>query len=123
MVIEICATLICVSFIALTIFVIATLLVSRKKLKRIEKETNNLSSRGLELIENLNELTEDLKRKSQSLDFLFHFIGSFNRKKSTKPSPGKTKNREQIAEIIDLVSTGLDLFNRVKTDVKKYIKK
>ena len=79
---------------------------------------------GSELVNNLNELSRDLRKKSESLNFIFRFIDSFNKKKAAKSSRGGSlqKNTEQIAEIVDLVGTSVDLFYRIKKDVKKYVK-
>ena len=92
----------------------------------MQKEINSLSANGSELAQNLNELTEDLKKKSESLNFIFRFIDGFNQKKPAKISHSGNrmqKNTEQIAEIIDLVGTSLDLFQRIKRDVGKYVKR
>lgn len=124
MIIEICLAVISICFVVLVAFLIVAVQSSRDSLKQIRKELNDLSSTGSELVNNLNELTEDLRKKSESLNFIFRFIDSFNKKKAAKSSrSGKLqKNTEQIAEIVDLVGTSVDLFQRIKRDVNKYVK-
>lgn len=126
MIIEICVAVLTVSFIALVVFLIVTIQSARKDLKRVKKEINALSANGLELVQNLNELTEDLRKKSESLDFIFRFIDSFNKKhrpRGTHHGIQFQKHTEQVAEIIDVIGTSFDLFDRIKSDVKRYVKR
>lgn len=124
MIIEICLAVISICFVALLAFLVVAVRSSSDSLKQLQKEINALAASGSELAENLNELTQDLKKKSESLNFIFRFIDSFNTKKPAKSSRSRSlqKNTEQIAEIVDLVGTSVDLFHRIKRDVQKFVK-
>jgi uncharacterized protein YoxC len=125
MIIEICIATVSVCIVMLTIYAIFAILAMKKCLDEIKVDLKTLSNEGTELIRNVNELNEDVKNKAQSLDFIFEFLDTFNQKKSEKISeePSKTnKSSEKIAEILDVIGSGISLVNRIKGDIKKYVK-
>ena len=125
MIIQICISAIAISFVALVIFLIVKMQAMEKDLKKAKHELNALSHSGLELIENLNGLAEDLRKKSEALNFIFRFMGDVNKKTSTKLAHRESAmhgKSEKIAEIIDIIGTGVSLYKRIKGDVKKYVK-
>ena len=118
MITEISLSLIIIGFLALVIAFALAVRSFSKKITQIQKDLHNLSVHGTELIQNLNELTEDLTKKSKSLNFIFHFVDEFNKKNES----GSHKGSEKAAEIVSLIGTSINLINRISGDIKKYVK-
>lgn len=125
MIAELSQYIVIIGFLAVIIVLAIAVRSFSKKLAQIQRDLHNISLHGAELIHNLNELTEDLKKKSKSLNFIFHFLDEFNKKNESVAAEEKKqsqKNTEKAAEIVDLIGTSINLFNRISGDIKKYVK-
>ena len=118
MITEIGLSLIIIGFLTLVITLVLAVRSLSKKLAQVQKDLHNLATQGSDLIDNLNELTEDIKKKSKSLNFIFQFIDEFNKKSES----GSQKDSEKVAEIVSLIGTSINLINRISGDIKKYVK-
>ena len=125
MIIEICVAVVSFTFVILSLFACIAILAMRKSLMQIQSDLNELTVKGTELISSVEELNDDLAKKVHSLDFIFKFLNTFNDKQSEKVAEEKKrihKNSEKIAEIVDVIETGINLVRRIKGDINKYAK-
>ncbi|GAB4189087.1 MAG: hypothetical protein Tsb0015_09580 [Simkaniaceae bacterium] len=130
MIIEICAIAATVAFIILVVFLIMTFITTRRTLKEttitlmhIQRQMQALSKESISLIQNTNDLTLDIKKKSESLNFIFHALASFNKNKFHVLEMEKQKNiSEKISEILECVGSGIILFNKIKEGIGEYAK-
>jgi uncharacterized protein YoxC len=95
MVIEICVAVIAVAFVALVVFLIMTLCNLIKTLK------------------NVNELTTDIKKKSESLNFLFRPLFKMNKERKEE---NKNDNYEKASIMMNYMAEGILLFKKLKGD-------
>jgi len=123
MVIEILLGIIAASSVTLLILLIVILIRVKKfrekalnVLEEIEEEIRPVSYEVRELLDNLNEISIDVKQKLDDVDGLFKIVGnigsyqgSCERKESKVESIGC-----KIAEIVECVSCGISLFNKMR---------
>ncbi|MBX9838699.1 MAG: DUF948 domain-containing protein [Silvanigrellaceae bacterium] len=121
MTLEIIASITGVAFIAIAISVIITLKRVRNFIKKTDsvlKEVQNtlrsLSEPSIELIHDTNKLILDVKKKSESLDPIFHPL--YNLKKERSEGP---KGFEKICDLLGYVSEGIQLFSKIKDEIKR----
>lgn len=121
MVMEIIVGAIALVFAILTVFCILTLHDSRKTMKKADrvlgdmhKSLEQLSKSGLELIENANRLTLDIHKKSEALNVIFRHLHLMK--------PRAEDSYEKIGQIIEFVSGGVQLFSKLKDEIKHYVK-
>ena len=125
MIIQICVAIVSIAFVTLSVFACVAILAMRKSLNEIRVDLNRLTIDGSELIKNVNELNEDIKKKSESLDFIFQYLNAFNGKKLENESEDHqhhNKSTEIITEIVSLVETGVNFVKKIKGDIIKYVK-
>jgi uncharacterized protein YoxC len=106
---------------AFVVLVIA-LLVAISKIMRILKTSNrtmknieHITDESKSLVKNANDLTADIKEKSESLNFLFRPLSRLNKSKSNP----QQYQAEKIAAIINYATDTLMLFNKLKKKKKK----
>lgn len=95
--IETSVTIIALAFVVLVIFLVTTLMKTKETL-----------AEAAQLIQKLDELTSDIKSKSESLNFLF-------------PHPRRETN-DTMKEVVELMKVSLHLFDKIKTAVRHYAK-
>ena len=96
MIIEVCIGAVSLAFVILVIYLVMTLIQTRRTLSRIDKLTKTV-----------NEIALDLKEKSEALNIVFRPLARLNKKKVERHS-------QNVAEIIEFASEGITLFNRLK---------
>lgn len=117
MLIEICLVVSSIAFVILVIFLImtlhnscATLKKTKHTLTKVEGELKEISMESIILLKNVNDLTIDIKEKSEALSFLFAPLLNLSRKKSHK-----TKNSyEKLTEIINYIADAVILLKKTK---------
>ncbi len=114
MIIEISVAIIALCFVVVVPYLVVTLLKTQKALESAKRDLHRVSTEAVELIERLDRLTNDLKSKSESLNFVFRPLKGFN--KSHKES-GDT-----MTEVVDWITTSLSLYDKLKAVVKHYAK-
>ncbi len=127
MITEICLIAITVAFIALVIFLMITFRSIKKTVKQTnitlietQKDLSGVSRAAIELLYSANDLTLDIKKKSESLNFLFHSLVSMNESKHEKI---KTKTiSDKISEVVECVGCGIVMFNKIKEGIEDYVK-
>lgn len=115
MVIEVSVLIIAVAVAVLVTFLVMTLLKTQKTLESTKKDLHNVSTKAIELMNEVEALTTDIKSKADSLNFVFRPLKAINREKSHHSTDTAT-------EIVEWVSTSLILFNKLKEIVKHYAK-
>lgn len=117
MIMEIIVGSIALLFAILVGFLIFALQDARKMIKKTDrilgemhKTLETVSEAGLNLMHNVNKLTLDIHKKSEALDVLFH------------PLHAKNSKFEKILEIASYVADGVRVFNKIKEEVKEYVK-
>lgn len=110
MVIEISLAIIAIALVTLIGYLIALGLQVRKTISHIQEDIHLLSLETSNLIGRVNELTTDLTKKSQSLNFLFP---------STQESLSQNKT---LPQFVEWAATSLVLFKKSKEFIKKYVK-
>lgn len=117
MIVEISVGIIAIAFVVLVVFLVITLKRLRKVMKKTERvlsdvhqTLNALSNPSIELVQNTNRLIIDVKKKSEGLDFLFRPLYSL------KKSEGHTADK--IGDIAQFVAEGIQLFNKIKKEMK-----
>lgn len=120
MIFEICVAVISFAFVMLVVFLIITLKNVTSNLKKtkqilnkLEHELVDMSGESVKLIKNANELTEDIKKKTESLNFLFRPLFKFNKEKS---EDNEHDNYEKVSNIMNYISQGILLFKKLKGD-------
>lgn len=124
MVIDISVACASAAFIVLVIFLIIGIVRFNKTSKEInrllhatKKDMDELSLEGIKLIKNLNESTGDVKRKLHALDVFFKPLYV---KQDTEPKSKKSKEYDLASEIIEGLSAGMILYNKVKEGIREY---
>lgn len=117
MIMDIIVGVIGVAFILLVIFFIMTLLRLRRLmktgdrvLKKVDHLLHALSEPSVELINNSNKLVMDIKKKSEGLDVIFRPL--YGLKKHGH------KGYEKISELLEFVAEGVQLFSKIKKEMK-----
>lgn len=118
---EIIVGAIAVAFAALVIFLILTLQDTRKTLKKtdriltdIHKTLEAISEPSADLIQSVNKLTLDIKKKSEGIDVLFRPLYAM------KEEPRRERSvANEIPEVIALVAEGVRLFGKIKSEFKR----
>ena len=121
MAIEISVGVIAAAFVILVIFLIVGIMSSRKTLKEMNKllhaskrDIDELSSESLKLLKNLNDLTNDTKRKMHALDFVF---------KPLSHAKETIENETSLSsEIIQCFTAGAVVFNKIRGLFREYAK-
>ena len=110
MIIEISVAVIAIALVVwLSILSISAFKI-RKLLEKSGKDIQTLVGEGSNLMRKIEELLSDIQSKSDSLDVLFRPFrkGKFVRETS-----------DTISDLIELVSTGVSLFNKFRYAVKR----
>jgi uncharacterized protein YoxC len=112
--------IVAIAFSMLVIFLFVTLnrlLRVIKKTDRVLTEASHLlrsiSEPTVDLIENTNKLIVDVKKKSEGLDILFHPLYGLKKEK-----PERSKSSERLYEILGCALEGIQLFNKIKKEMK-----
>ncbi len=118
---EIIVGVIALAFLILVVFMIIALQDMRKTMKKADrtladmhKTLEMVSEDGKHLIQNANKLTAGLNKKSEALDVIFNPLQAFKK--------GDKNSSETIAEIIECIAIGIRLFNKVREEIKNYVK-
>lgn len=121
MVIDISVTCISVAFIILVIFLIIGIVKFNKTFKEInkllhatKKDLDELTLVGDKLLKNLNETTENVNKKLHALDIFFKPFQNAESKSK------KYKEYDLASEIIEGLSAGMVLYNKIKGGLKEY---
>lgn len=129
MIIDICVAVIAVAFVCLVIFLILTLQTTRKTMKQthrtlweIHKTLEGISEPGIELIKDLDDLTVDLKKKSEALNVVFKPFMQKEKSEKSHHHEGKSEGLDRIVELAGYVAEGIVLFNKIKDGVKDYVR-
>jgi uncharacterized protein YoxC len=116
MVIEISLAVIAIALVTLVGYLIALGLQVRKTISHIQTDIHLLSLEISNLIGSVDELTTDLTKKSQSLNFLFAPLNHMN---STEEA---TSQNNTFPQFVEWAATSLVLFKKSKEFIKKYVK-
>lgn len=135
MIIEICVAVLTVSFLALVVYLVITLRATTATLKKTnhflsktEKDLDDLTTESVKLLKNVNDLAAGIRKKSEALDYL---ISPFTKHHRHSKSEHKHENRHEhgheedygtISELVQFVSNGIVLFNKIRGDIKDYVK-
>jgi uncharacterized protein YoxC len=136
-IIEISLLIIAIAFVLLVFFIIKTLKSVRGSLDQLnqtmvhmEHQLEDISKESTELLRNTNEITLDIKSKSQSLEGLFHsaenagqavqqVTSSFKQVSSTLTesvqrtiSKSTEQNQDKMTEIIRYATLGLNIWQK-----------
>lgn len=129
MIIEICVGVLTAAFVALVIYLIITLRSTTAALKktnhllsRAERDIDEITGEGVKLVKNLNELTVDIRKKSEALNVLIHPFEKQHRGRSERKHEDDDDTGSSIGDLIEYVTTGIVLFNKIKGDIKHYVK-
>lgn len=114
MITEIAVSIIAFALVASMIVSIAFLMKTSKTFESAKKDIHNLSTEASNLIHKIDALVADLKSKTDSLDFVFRPLKSFGKGKHHR-----SETSETVSEIVELVSTSLTLFNKIRNVVKR----
>jgi len=112
--IETSISIIALAVVVLVIFLVATLLKTKETLESTRKDLHHLSTEAIQLMQKLDELTSDVKSKSESLNFLFRPL------KGLGKEPHRKESHDTVNEVLSLVTVGLHLFEKIKTAVKHH---
>src|ERR1700722_13967076 len=117
---EIIVGAIALAFVVLVVFLILTLQDTRKTLKKtdriltdIHKTLDAISEPSVHLIQSVNKLTLDMKKKSEGLDVFFHPLYAM------KGEPSHKKGSDKLSEIIECVADAIRLFQKVKNEITR----
>jgi uncharacterized protein YoxC len=135
--IEISVGIIAIAFVFLVFFIVKTLKSVRGSLEQLtstmvhmEQQLDVISKESTELLRNTNEITVDIKNKSQSLEALFHSVenagqamqqvtSSFKQVSSTLTdsvqrtiSKSTEQNQDKMTEIIRYATLGLNIWQK-----------
>jgi len=121
MAMEIIVGLIGTAFVVWVIFMIITL----HKVRKVAKKTDHVLSAvyhllrsitepSVDLIQHTDELVRDVKKKAEGLDVLFHPLYEMKKEKSEEP-----KGCKKICDLLEYVSEGIHLFNKIKNEMKR----
>ena len=128
MLVEISLAIIALVFVAMLIVIFPLITESRKTMKKmnsflgeLQKDIRDFSAEGLDLVENVNKLTIDLKRKSEDLNVIFRPLHIWRKEKSDL-HPAKKGNVEKLAQLLEIVAEGMPLFLQFKKGIKNFAK-
>jgi uncharacterized protein YoxC len=117
MIYEIIAGVAAVAFVILVIFLVLTLRDTRRTLKKadrilsdVHKALDAVAEPAEHLVQSLNKLTLDLKKKSEGLDVLF------------RPLYGMREGKEEhdgLCNIVECVGGAIRLFKKIKKEVTR----
>jgi hypothetical protein len=112
------------AFILLVIFVIVGIVRFNKTSKEInrllhttKKDLDELSAEGVKLIKNLNETSSDVKKKLHALDLFFKPLYA---KQDGETKSKKHKDYDLGSEIVEGLSAGMTLYNKIRDGIKEY---
>ncbi|MDR2539360.1 MAG: DUF948 domain-containing protein [Chlamydiales bacterium] len=119
MIIEVCIAVSTLAFVVLVVFLVmtlrsscATLKKAKHTLTKVEGDLKEISTESVTLLKNVNDLTVDVKEKSESLNFLFAPLLKLSHGKSHK-----TKNSyEKLTEVINYVADAVILLKKIKDE-------
>jgi Sec-independent protein translocase protein TatA len=124
MIVDISAACASAAFIVLVIFLIIGIVRFNRTAKEInrllhatKKDMDELSVEGIKLIKNLNETTGDAKKKLHALDVFFKPLYV---KQDTEIKSKKNREYDLASEIIEGLSAGMILYNKVKEGIREY---
>jgi uncharacterized protein YoxC len=103
-----------ISIIAIAFVILAVILVGA--VIRAQRDLNELSAEARQLMRKLDALTDDIKAKSESVDFLFQSLGAWKQMAPRKQISSTAK------ELMELATVGLVLFEKIKAAVRHYAK-
>jgi uncharacterized protein YoxC len=125
MIIEVSVACIAGGFLILVVFLIIGIVKFYKtnqeinKLSHsIRKHMDELGVESLKLIKNVDETTVDVKKKLQALDVFFKPLSTAKQEMEHKNK--KSKEYDLAAEIIEGLSAGMILFNKIKGGIREY---
>ena len=118
MIMEIIVGVIALALVFLVIFIILALKrmhTSLNHMDRIMGETKKaveeISEPAEHLVQNLNKLTVDIKKKSEGLDILFHPLYALQGKKTDKTD-------DRLTAIVECVADVASFLQKIKTAIK-----
>jgi hypothetical protein len=124
MIIDISVACASLAFIILVIFLINGIVRFNRTSKEInkllhatKKDLDELSVEGVKLVKNLNESTSDVKRKLHALDIFFK---PFYAKQDTETKSKKSKDYDLASEVVEGLSAGMTLYNKIKEGIREY---
>ena len=113
-----------VAVVVLVVFLVMTLIQTRKTLKSTKSDLHRVSAEAVSLMNKIEELTSDIKSKSESLNFAFKPLKSLSKERSHREQHHSHGGPEEtVAEVIDWVATSLVLYNKIKSAVKNHEKR
>lgn len=115
MVIEISVAIIAAAVVVLVVFLVMALLQTKKTLEVTKRDVHHVSIEAVEMMRKIDLLTSDIKSKADSLNFVFRPLKALNKERSHK-------EQDALSEVIEWVTIGLVLFNKIKTAVKHHEK-
>jgi uncharacterized protein YoxC len=120
MVIEIVVGAIGIAFILLVIFFIITLQRLRRVIRKTDRTLteicyllHSISAPSIEMVDGVNKLIGDVQKKLEGLDVLFHPLYGLKKEKSE----GHTTS-EKIYGVLEYITEGVHLFNKIKKEMK-----
>jgi uncharacterized protein YoxC len=114
MITEASIIIIALAFAVLTVFLVITLRQARKTLESTRKDLHHVSTEAIQMMKKIEELTSDIKSKSESLNFVFRPLKSLN-----KP---KNEETETATEVMSWVTLSLILFEKIRAAAKHHAK-
>jgi len=124
MLIEISVVTIAAAFVVLVIFAIIGIMSARKTMNEVnktlhavKKDLNDLSEESLKLIKNINETTADVKKKLHALNFL---LKPFYEMENHESEHRKSKHYDLASEIMECITAGLVIYNKIKGGIREY---
>ena len=125
MIIDMSVACIAGAFIVLVIFLIIGVVKFNRTSKEInrllhatKKDLDELTSESAKLIKNLNETTNDVKNKLHALDCIFRPFSNAKHDMETKGK--KSRDYDLASEVIEGLSAGMILYNKIKGGIKEY---
>ncbi len=119
MIFEIIAGIAVLVFVILVIFFLLALRDVRRTLKKTDRILNDVhkvldvvSEPAEHLVQSLNKLTLDLKKKSDALDVLFRPL--YNERKE-----GDKKEESTVADVMECVGGVIRLFKKIKKEIMR----
>lgn len=112
MIIETSVAIIAFSLVVWMIILFILLLNTRKALESVKRDIHSVSTNAVELMHKVDDLADDIKSKSDSLDVVLRPLKSIGKPKH------RNETSETVSEVVEWVSTSLILFNKIKNAVK-----
>lgn len=121
MIMEIIAGVAALAFVILVIFLIVTLRDTRKTLKKTDrilsdahKVLEGISEPAEHLVQSLNKLTLDIKKKSEGLDVLFRPLYGMR-----KGDHDGKEEHDSLCDIIECIGGAIRLIKKIKKEVTR----